>query len=70
MLGLLVGVYGVLRALPSLDVKPYVAAQDVAVLRWLRANSPADALVLGNGFGWPIGVPRRCRGRTRGCGHR
>jgi hypothetical protein len=57
VLGLLVGVYGVLRALPSLDVKPYVAAQDVAVLRWLRDNSPPDALVLGNGFGWPWGPP-------------
>jgi hypothetical protein len=57
ILGLLVGVYGVLRALPSLDVKPYVAPQDIAVLRWLRDNSPPDALVLGNGFGWPWGPP-------------
>jgi hypothetical protein len=56
-LGLLVGGYGVLRALPALDVKPYVAPQDIAVLHWLRDHSPPDALVLGNGFGWPWGPP-------------
>jgi hypothetical protein len=56
-LGLLVGGYGVLRALPALDVKPYVTPQDIAVLHWLRDHSPPDALVLGNGFGWPWGPP-------------
>ncbi len=65
VLGLLVGVYGALRALPELDVKPYVAPQDIAVLRWLRANSPADAYVLGNGFGWPWG-PAAVQGSDAG----
>src|SRR5207249_1290803 len=51
VVALLVGAYGGLRALPILDVKPYVQPQDQAVLGWLRDHSPPDALVLGNGFG-------------------
>ncbi|HUS13653.1 MAG TPA: hypothetical protein VM536_01430, partial [Chloroflexia bacterium] len=63
--GLAAAVLGAGSLLPILDIKPYVAPQDLAAMHWMRASIPADALVLGNGFGWPWG-PEAVQGSDAG----
>ncbi|MGI8587360.1 MAG: hypothetical protein ACR2M0_06665 [Chloroflexia bacterium] len=63
--GLLVAVVGAESLLPILDVRPYVEPQDMAGMRWLTANTPAGALVAGNGFGQPWG-PEAVQGSDAG----
>ncbi len=63
--GALVVVLGAARLLPILDVRPYVTAQDMAGMAWLRANTPPTAVVAGNGFGQPWG-PEAVQGSDAG----
>jgi len=44
------GVAGGLPQLDILDLKPYVASQDVAAMRWIAANTPQDARFLVSDF--------------------
>jgi hypothetical protein len=63
--GVLVLGIGAVRLLPILDVRPYVTAQDLAGMAWLRTHTSTTARVAGNGFGWPWG-PEAVQGSDAG----
>jgi len=63
--GLLLALVGADRLLAILDVKPYVTAQDIAGLHWLRSNTAPSSFVAGNGFGQPWG-PEAVQGSDAG----
>ncbi len=61
----LVAAFGAARLLTILDVRPYVTAQDMAGMAWLREHTPPTAVVAGNGFGQPWG-PEAVQGSDAG----